>query len=60
MSAALRAVRQRPNDLAARLDCQLGVWLASTGLNRIEWGASHGTGDQLGAVSNVPHATAPA
>jgi len=41
--------------LAARLDCQLGVWLASTGLNRIEWGASHGIGHQLGAVANVPH-----
>jgi alcohol dehydrogenase class IV len=55
LSAALRRVRAEPEDLDARLDCQLGVWLASTGLNRIPWGASHGIGHQLGAVANVPH-----
>jgi alcohol dehydrogenase class IV len=42
-------------DLNARLESQLGVWLASTGLGRVEWGASHGIGHQLGAVANVPH-----
>ena len=42
-------------DLNARLDSQLGVWLASTGLGRVEWGASHGIGHQLGAVANVTH-----
>jgi alcohol dehydrogenase class IV len=44
-----------PDDLEARLASQLGVWLASTGLGRVDWGASHGIGHQLGAVADVPH-----
>lgn len=44
-----------PSDLAARLDSQLGVWLASTGINRVEFGASHGIGHVLGAAMHVPH-----
>lgn len=44
-----------PDDLDARQTSQLGAWLASTGLGRIEWGASHGIGHQLGAVAAVPH-----
>jgi alcohol dehydrogenase class IV len=55
LGTALRRVKSKPDDLAARLDCQLGVWLASTGLGRVEWGASHGIGHQLGAVAGVPH-----
>lgn len=51
----LRQTRRAPDDLDARLQSQLGVWLASTGLGRIEWGASHGIGHQLGAVAGVPH-----
>ena len=47
--------RQRPDDLAMRLQSQLGVWLCSTGMGRVEWGASHGIGHQLGAVAGVPH-----
>jgi alcohol dehydrogenase class IV len=55
LATALRGNRERPDDLGARLDAQVGVWLASTGLGRIPWGASHGIGHQLGAVANVPH-----
>lgn len=44
-----------PADLDSRLTSQLGVWLASTGLGRVDWGASHGIGHQLGAVADVPH-----
>lgn len=47
--------KEHPDDLQARLDSQLAVWLCSTGLGRVEWGASHGIGHQLGAVANVPH-----
>lgn len=47
--------QREPSDLDARLDSQLAVWLATTGLGRIEWGASHGIGHQLGAVAGVPH-----
>ena len=52
---ALPRTKERPDDLAARLDCQLAVWLAAFGLGRVEYGASHGIGHQLGAVGGVPH-----
>lgn len=55
LSDSLRATKQDPADLDARLDSQMGVWLATTGLGRVPWGASHGIGHQLGAVANVPH-----
>jgi maleylacetate reductase len=55
LDASLRTTKVDPSNLQARLDSQVGVWLASTGLGRIEWGASHGIGHQLGAVADVPH-----
>ncbi len=55
LSRSLRTNQADPSDLEARLETQLGVWLASTGLGRVEWGASHGIGHQLGAVAGVPH-----
>jgi alcohol dehydrogenase class IV len=47
--------RERPDDLDARLDSQIAVWLASTGINRIPYGASHGIGHALGGAADVPH-----
>lgn len=55
LNRALRRCKAAPDDMDARLDCQLGAWLGSTGLGRVEWGASHGIGHQLGAVADVPH-----
>lgn len=55
LSKSLPANHANPDDLSARLDSQLAVWLATTGLGRVDWGASHGIGHQLGAVANVPH-----
>ncbi|AMR79235.1 iron-containing alcohol dehydrogenase [Cupriavidus nantongensis] len=55
LSQSLRTNRQVPTDLDARLASQQGVWLATMGIGRVEWGASHGIGHQLGAVANVPH-----
>lgn len=55
LGRSLRLNRAEPGNLEARLDSQLAVWLATTGLGRIDWGASHGIGHQLGAVANVPH-----
>jgi alcohol dehydrogenase class IV len=55
LNESLRRNKAEPDDLDARLQSQLGVWLASTGLGRVEWGASHGIGHQLGAVASVPH-----
>jgi alcohol dehydrogenase class IV len=52
---SLPANRAAPADLDMRLQSQLGVWLASTGMGRVEWGASHGIGHQLGAVAGVAH-----
>jgi alcohol dehydrogenase class IV len=55
LAISLPANHADPADLAGRLDSQLAVWLATTGLGRVDWGASHGIGHQLGAVANVPH-----
>lgn len=55
LAESLRRSREAPDDLEARLECQMGVWLSTTGLGRIPWGASHGIGHQLGAVAGVPH-----
>jgi alcohol dehydrogenase class IV len=55
LSESLPANHAKPADLGGRLDSQLAVWLATTGLGRVDWGASHGIGHQLGAVANVPH-----
>ncbi|MDH3661473.1 MAG: iron-containing alcohol dehydrogenase [Alphaproteobacteria bacterium] len=55
LATSLRQNREAPDDLDARLESQMGVWLATTGLGRIPWGASHGIGHQLGAVAGVPH-----
>lgn len=55
LAAGLPATKADSADLAARQSCQLGVWLSCMGLNRVQYGASHGIGHQLGAVSGVPH-----
>lgn len=55
LSKSLPANHSNPADLEGRLQSQLAVWLATTGLGRVDWGASHGIGHQLGAVANVPH-----
>lgn len=52
---ALPRTKEEPDDLTARRDCQIAVWLAGFGLGRVEYGASHGIGHQLGAVGGVPH-----
>ncbi|WP_430416322.1 iron-containing alcohol dehydrogenase [Parasphingorhabdus sp.] len=55
LADALRQTRRDPANLQARLDAQLAVWLASAGLDRTPYGASHGIGHQLGAVAGTPH-----
>lgn len=52
---ALRAAHSDPENKQVCLDAQLAVWMASAGLDRTPYGASHGTGHQLGAVAGVPH-----
>jgi len=47
--------KERPGDLDARLESQQAVWLASSGIGRVNYGASHGIGHALGGVAGVPH-----
>lgn len=52
----LRAVQEDPFDLSARLDCQLGTWLAISGpVAGVPIGASHVIGRVLGGAFGVPH-----
>ena len=55
LARSLGAYRRDPADLQARLDGQLGAWLAATSIRRTEYGASHGLGHALGADAGVPH-----
>lgn len=55
LSQGLRRSAGDPEDRSARLQGQMGAWLASTGVNRISFGASHGIGHVLGAALGVPH-----
>lgn len=52
---ALPLTRSEPGNLDARLDCQLGVWLAAGSINRVDYGASHGMGHVLGGAYGTPH-----
>lgn len=51
----LQSDNQSSIDPAALQGCQFAVWSSTVGLGRIPYGASHGMGHQLGAVSGVPH-----
>lgn len=55
LKKALPRVMEEPGDLEARMDCQHAVWLASTGIFRVPYGASHGIGGSLGAVTGMSH-----
>ena len=55
LSRSLPLNIEEPENLDARLESQTAIWLVCAGLNRVPYGASHGIGHQLGAVSGVPH-----
>ena len=56
LARGLPRVKDNPDDMAARLDCQTGSWLSMAGLAAgVPMGASHGIGYVLGAVFDVPH-----
>ena len=56
LARGLRAVKANPDDLAARLDCQLGAWMSMIGSAAgVPKGASHGIGHVLGGTAGVPH-----
>jgi maleylacetate reductase len=52
----LPQVKSDPNDLQARLDCQIGSWLSMGPIaSGVPMGASHGIGYVLGAAFDIPH-----
>ncbi|MFT3972085.1 MAG: iron-containing alcohol dehydrogenase [Amaricoccus sp.] len=51
----LPVTRQRPDDLEARLHCQIAAWLSVSGLANVSLGLSHGLGHQLGGRCKVAH-----
>jgi maleylacetate reductase len=55
LKRSLQRYKTDPTDLQARLDGQLGAWLASTSIRRTDYGASHGLGHALGADTGTPH-----
>jgi maleylacetate reductase len=56
LARGLAAAKSDPDNLDARLDCQLGAWLSITGSqNGVTKGASHGIGHVLGGTAHVPH-----
>jgi len=55
LQTALRRYKVDPQDLQARMDAQMGAWLAATSIRRVHYGASHGLGHALGADCGVPH-----
>jgi len=56
LASGLPRVKRDPSDLAARLDCQLAVWLSVAGRQAgVDMGASHAIGHILGGTCDVPH-----
>ena len=56
LARSLPRVKRDPGDMAARLECQLAVWLSLAGRQAgAEMGASHAIGHILGGTCNVPH-----
>ncbi len=56
LGRGLPAVRRDPDDLSARLDCQIGAWISMIGIvSGTRMGASHAIGHVLGGSAGVPH-----
>ena len=56
LARGLPRVKADPQDIEARLDCQMGTWMSMAPLaSGVPMGASHGIGYVLGAVFDIPH-----
>ena len=56
LSRGLRGVKANESDIAARLDCLMGMWLSVVGSQAgVDKGASHAIGHILGGTAGVPH-----
>jgi alcohol dehydrogenase class IV len=52
---SLPQTRLHPDDLRARLDCMEAAWMSGFGILKVPFGASHGIGHSLGAVTGMGH-----
>ena len=53
---SLLQVFDEPENLAARLNCQIGAWLSILGpADGVQAGGSHGIGHALGGTAGMPH-----
>jgi alcohol dehydrogenase class IV len=52
---ALPVLSKSQDDLDARLMCLQAAWMAGFGIMRVPYGASHGIGHSLGAVTGISH-----
>ena len=56
LGRGLRGVKANESDMAARLDCLMGMWLSVVGSQAgVDKGASHAIGHILGGTAGVPH-----
>lgn len=56
LASGLPRAKADPDDMQARLDCQIGAWMSITPLNSgVPMGASHGIGYVLGSAFGIPH-----
>jgi alcohol dehydrogenase class IV len=55
MGRSLARSKADPSDMEARLECLQGAWLSGLGILRVPYGASHGIGHSLGAVTGMSH-----
>lgn len=54
-SRALLRTKTEPVNMRARLQCLQAAWLSGFGILRVPYGASHGIGHSLGAVTGMSH-----
>lgn len=52
---SLQKTKTDPADMEARLDCLQAAWMSGFGILRVPYGASHGMGHSLGAVTGMSH-----
>lgn len=55
LGSALERTRADRSDLQARLACLQGAWLSGFAILKVPFGASHGIGHSLGAVTGMSH-----
>ena len=55
LSRGLRAARARPDDAAARTECQLGAWFSNLYPSASSRGLSHTLSKRLGSPHGIPH-----